>query len=499
MLKSTVLEVLKTFSPDECKKFNDFLSSPYFNKINNVVKLYSEISKYKPDYESDELMKENLWKKIFPEKEYNYGIMKNIIHELSKLSEKFIMTEIYEKKDIQKFSNLYEGLFSRKLFRILDSKDSLLESKFNDRVINKYGSDLPVHYFYMSRIYMLKMWKNHFLDMKINNLNDRTQVADNYVCSIIMYLINIYATTIAYETNDKINTPNFNITEQILTGIPEKTFETVFDQIRKNSEIKYELLNLYYHGFRSILKKGSSEDYFKFKENLFNVSEILTDTSLRNLATMLDNSLYFINDPNIDKKTELYETLQFKLSKNIFLQNNEEIADGVFIYWSKIFFSENKPDEFEDFIKKYGNCINESSKENTLYLVNAQLYFMRSNFDKASEELSKANFDVFELKIVLKILQMMICYEQNNYESFLNLYDSSKHFLKNIKLAESDLRNKQKKRAKEFFDGMHKLFKIKISFDSFNLNKLREEVIKNNFDHSKWFLKKIGDLKAGEI
>ena len=39
------------------------------------------------------LDKEELWKKLFPKKEYNYGIIKNIIYDITKLAERFLETE----------------------------------------------------------------------------------------------------------------------------------------------------------------------------------------------------------------------------------------------------------------------------------------------------------------------------------------------------------------------------------------------------------------------
>ncbi|MBK9332694.1 MAG: hypothetical protein IPM96_09925 [Ignavibacteria bacterium] len=58
MLKSSLLEIIRTFTKQELIKFEDFVRSPYFNKKENVINLFLEIKKYSPDYENENLKKE---------------------------------------------------------------------------------------------------------------------------------------------------------------------------------------------------------------------------------------------------------------------------------------------------------------------------------------------------------------------------------------------------------------------------------------------------------
>ena len=55
MLKSSLLEILRTFSKQELIKFEDFVRSPYFNKKENFVKLFLEIKKYSPELSDEDL------------------------------------------------------------------------------------------------------------------------------------------------------------------------------------------------------------------------------------------------------------------------------------------------------------------------------------------------------------------------------------------------------------------------------------------------------------
>ena len=104
MLKSSLLEILRTFTKQELIKFEDFVRSPYFNKKENVLKLLLEIKKYSPDFADDNLGKETVWKKLFPDKEYNYGILKNLIFDLNQLADRFMIDQKFNIDDYKPVS-----------------------------------------------------------------------------------------------------------------------------------------------------------------------------------------------------------------------------------------------------------------------------------------------------------------------------------------------------------------------------------------------------------
>ena len=90
MLKTSVLELLRTFSADELRKFSDFVASPYFNKKTPVENFWKILKKYSPAFDNEKLNREIFWNELFPEKNFNYGVMKNLIYELTQLTEKFM-------------------------------------------------------------------------------------------------------------------------------------------------------------------------------------------------------------------------------------------------------------------------------------------------------------------------------------------------------------------------------------------------------------------------
>ena len=117
MLKSSLLEIIRTFTKQELIKFEDFVRSPYFNKKENVVKLFLEIKKYSPELSDEDLEKEKVWGRLFPGQKYNYWIMKNLIFDLNKVAERFLHIQNYESKIFEQDINLLEKMNEKGLLR----------------------------------------------------------------------------------------------------------------------------------------------------------------------------------------------------------------------------------------------------------------------------------------------------------------------------------------------------------------------------------------------
>lgn len=79
MHKSNFIELLKIFTPKEFKEFGEFLNSPFFNKNDNVIKLYNYIKKYFPDLENVNLKKIKVYDVITGEDNYSDGFMRSVI------------------------------------------------------------------------------------------------------------------------------------------------------------------------------------------------------------------------------------------------------------------------------------------------------------------------------------------------------------------------------------------------------------------------------------
>lgn len=115
MLKTKSLEILKIFSKEEFVSFFDFISSPYFNKNSNLVKLTTILKEYYPAFDSDELNNQSIYNKLYPGKKYNDNILKNLLSEFYSKCMAFTEYESFKNDARLKMKKLVSELNKRNL------------------------------------------------------------------------------------------------------------------------------------------------------------------------------------------------------------------------------------------------------------------------------------------------------------------------------------------------------------------------------------------------
>src|SRR5438552_1897987 len=138
MLNSNLLKLLAKFTPSEMKEFGEFASSPFFNKNENVIKLFEYVRKYYPDFENKKLEKENAFSKIFPKQKYNDGYMRTLMFRLQNLAEEYLSYANYRKKEGALKINLLDELNSRKLEKAFLKALNEQEKEFEESAYKGY-------------------------------------------------------------------------------------------------------------------------------------------------------------------------------------------------------------------------------------------------------------------------------------------------------------------------------------------------------------------------
>ena len=66
MRDSKLVEMLGMFSKGEMKSFEKFVVSPYFTAGRSVEGLFNILKKYHPEFDSVNIEREKIFKKLFP-------------------------------------------------------------------------------------------------------------------------------------------------------------------------------------------------------------------------------------------------------------------------------------------------------------------------------------------------------------------------------------------------------------------------------------------------
>ncbi len=495
MLKSSLLEILRTFTKQELIKFEDFVRSPYFNKKENVIKLFLAIKNYAPEFESENLEKEKIWIKVFPGKDYNYGIMKNIIHELTKLSESFITVEHTKSDKLRDNIALLETLLERKITKVFSSKIEMIEKIYDNPDLKNESYEIGRYYEFLNKLNRLKLHNNwHHYTGSIEAYEFTCRTIDYHIYSAV---INFYKYYNNYLVHNHIRILNKdNAAEIFLSGLNKNSIIPLLKNVKVKSERDYLILNCFHEMNNAIHADADRNSYFKFKKSLQDCLDIIPKKDLRDLLICLSNTLLNIkrskSGSGINFYKEIMETHDLMIENDIFLESNGILAGNAYINYIMTAFALKDYDSIEIFANKFGNKIPEDRRENDYNYSRALILFGKKEYSKSLEHLSKINHDFFSMKHYVKNIQMMNHYELNDYISFNYVADSYRHFLSKNKSVTS-----HNKYVSEYLcNSINKLFKLRESFDKFEMEKFRKEIKENELLIKQWIFDKIDEIET---
>jgi len=497
MLKSSVLKIFRTFTKEEIIEFNDFLNSPYHNKKSGVVKLFNEIKKYHPDFTNGELEYETLWNKLYPEKNYGYGVMKNLIFDITKLAEEFIALQDYHSDNLQEMENLFKAMSKRKLNSLIENKSSYFTKKFSDEALKMTTLSVERFYGLLSSIHETRIISRYFQNVFADMRNDIIDWQDVFVTGMLIQLINLNDTSNNLTLYSNEYSKSKQLTRIILDSIPDELFNKVLKNIKERSSVKYTLLNCYFLAGKAITSNTDSGDYFKIKKFFFRNFNLLPKACREDIVDFLVNSVELSTDISLDKRNEMYDLYQFRHRNNLFTDKYGQINSSYYVPHLTLFLQQGTTEDLIEFISCYSEHIIDNEKESCLLFAEALRFFMSSEFENSLSVILKVKFNTFSLKNILKKFTMILYYELNNYEDFKFSYDSHLHFLK---YGDWDKKDPGYKfiitKTKLFCDRIDKLFKLSESKNIFEIEIFEKLFLANNLDYKRWFLNKIEELRC---
>ena len=493
MIKSSLLEIIRSFSKQELVKFEDFVRSPYFNKKENVLKLFLEIKKNAPEFSGENLKKEKIWNFIFDGKKYNYGIMKNLIHDLTKLCESFIIIESSKLNSLRNNIDLLDALLERQITKVFSSKYEMIEKTFTNPVNKNESYKIDEYYDFLKKLKLLKAIYNRLHNPGLSAFESISASGDYLIYSVIINFYKHFNNYLAF--NEKSNLKKENATELFLACLNKNFISELLKNVKAKSHRDFHILKCFHEMNIALDADADINSYFNFKKSLFECTELISKGDLKDLLACLYNSLSYIKEgkskTGINSNKEIFDIYNLEIENNILLQPNGVMDQNSFISYITTAFTLREYKSIEIFVKKFGDKIPEDRRENVNNYSRAHICFGKKEYNKSLEYLSRINHDFFNMKHLIKDIQMMNFYEIDDFISFSYIKDSYKHFVSKNKSV-----NPHNKSLSEIFcNNINKLFKLRESFNQYELEKFKKEIMKNKLINKYWILDKISELE----
>ena len=490
MIKNKANQVIAVLNSKEIKAFELFISSPYYNTNKSAIKLFGFIKKHIQNEPSKEITEEQVFNRIYPGKKYNYGIMKNLVSELFRLSEKFLAVHPIEGDTTVEFEESIKRLKNynkHSLEKLFLAEYKKLEDKMEYSVLS---TD-----YYRNRNRLLETLHKHYtIKSKYSGASDTLYPMSIYSACDIIATIKKDIAGMEYLQNQLNNNPEVNVTEAFyrnfdfenflkeIKGLPGEHYNYISLQIRlmklyKETENYENYRELKEFIFSSIDKYSNSEKWFLTSALFgFILNNYVTSSSEENL-----NELALIRKTqlaNVKFNTDGLAPLQAGVFRNII---------EVFVILGDIKFA-------GEVIDKHLKDIEESKRKSSYAYSMALIEEARGNYEKVLEYIREVEFSDYQAKYSVKMVALVAFYNLGYVEQGLSAIDSMKHFMKDT----DEFTEQVKIHLTSRVTALEKLFKIKANPEKYTLDDITEleKSAKMYLSARKeWFLGKTAELK----
>ena len=473
--------LLKLIKPEEWTEFKKFVASPVFNKGRNYESLVNILSKFHPEFDSDELTKQNIYKKIYPGKIFKESVMNTTLSGLNQMCEEFFLYQDFMNNP-QRDMRLLRQYSKRGYKKRADKIAAKLEKQISKPAVS--GLE------YYERLEIFDSLDNYYTsydNRKMRNyllINSLLNLDYFFLLQTFTYQKELYSS--AFFAESKFDeTLAFQILKEINS---DKLIEIIEKEDPENSI----LLSIYYLIVQNMGKDFDERNYNKLKKLvIINLKDFDFQSGkflLLNLQVIITKRL---NEGKKSFEKELYEISKLLIDGRYYDNDVNWFRASHFRTIVKIGISLNDLEYIEKFIENYYVRLEPNLRLPLKYFAAANVCFAKKLYDEALSNIMKADINNTLFKIDSKRMTAKIYYETGSFESLQSLLDAFAHFLKNIKTTDQIII----KRNKNFIKYLKMILKLKGSKStSFEADHLIEILKKENVSEVNWLVEKLGVL-----
>jgi len=472
MRSSKIYSILEHFDKYEQNRFRKYLSSPYFNKDENLIQLFEVLLSDITSKKRQELEKIDIWRKLNLTKKYDDVRFRKYCSDLLKLLEGFLSQQIYESNPLHQATYLMDAVSKKKMEKLYNSTMKTAR-RLSSQQVHK-----PASYYY----YQYEIEKNFYdlldFEKKRGVRTNMEEIANNLDYFYLAEKLRMYCAVLVQQY--------FASQEYKLLFIDE-----ILSHIKEINLDEVPPVAIYYQIFLTITQKNEEEHYYKLKELLDQYSLTFPQQEALSLYYFAINyCIQRINLGNQKFSEEFFKIYSDLVDKEIIFVNNE-LSPWDF---KNIIVNALRLGKFEwteDFIKKYNQKLPEESRENAVTYNLAQLYFYQKKYDDVIQQLSNVEYDDVSYNLNSKTMLIATYYEIDEIIPLYSLFDSFNAYLnRNRKIPED-----RKKYYKNLIRYTKKMTKMTPG-DTKALERLKNEISATpNIVNINWLREKIAELE----
>ena len=471
MHNNKLITILRHFKKTDFNQFSKYINSPYFNKSRQLIHFFQVVEKGIHSSKESALEKHKIWKKIFPDQNYNDVRFRKLNSDLLKLVEGFLSQQIFDENKLQKAANLIESVGQKGIEKLYSTAIRIAENESE-----KYpyeDSDFYLKQYQIQKNYY-ELTQHEFRHGIRHNLEEIDLNLDRFYFSEKIR----YACAALSQMQRGVHKYSLNFDNQVIERI-------------KNFGSDIPSLSIYYQIYLTLTEEDNLDHYYRLKNLLKEYGLKFHSVEGKNIYdSTINYCIKKSNQGHINFLEELFEIYEDYLNKGL-IYVDDELDPFHFKNIVHVSLRVKKYDWTEDFIRKNEEKLPESSRENAVTFNLARLYYYKKDYNKVISLLQEVEYEDIVYNLSAKSLLLATYYENDEIEPLYSLLESFRAFLNRRK----DLTETKKRNYLNTIKFTRRLIKI-IPGDSKAINKLKEDIEKTkDISDLKWLKQKIAELE----
>ncbi len=467
MEKSRLIGILRTFSKKELRDFNKWLHSPAHNLRKDVQDLFNYLAGEGKLVKPNLLVKELIFKSIFPKETYNDAKLRQTVHFLMNALENFLVYSEIIKDEVNAktiLASVYRKRSIPKSFQkaISEAQKEQEKNEFKDwrYLFGEYLLE-EEKYTYNSRL-------KRTAEM---NLQEATDALDtSYLSNKLRQMCLILSHQAVFKKDYQIG-----------------MYKEILNHVESNDFLKIPAIAIYYYSYKATTEKENESYFLSLKNQIEQNGHLFRHEEIRDIYLLAINYCIFkVNGLKKEYIRELYELYKRGIETRILIENGilshrtfkNVVVTGTYL---------KEYDGVDFFINDYQKYIEEKHRDSIVHYCRARLYFEKGDFNQAMKLLNQVEFNDIFMNLDAKTVLLKIYWELEEFDALDSLIDSVGIYLRRKKVM-----GYHKSNYKNLLRFTKKLLKVT------GPNKYKEKLVKeineaNPLTEKAWLLKQLGE------
>lgn len=413
-------QTLAILDKKEVRQFKRLLDSPFFVLRKDLKKMFEYLIPFQikgNPFPENELV----FQEIFPQKKYDYLLLRGAMSDLLKLIEEYLLI-LRRRNDTIKTQQLLAEIYRHR--KLNKSYQSAIKGISN--ILEKQ----PLR----NEFYFQQLLNFQLEEMNFKMSNQRTKIFNLDIISDtidVLFLVQKLKHTCHQFSHQQVFKTEYDF------GLLPHLIEV----IEQEKYLKIPAVAIYYYCYRFLSEQKGNIYFQKFKKILFKNKEMFDVQEMKELYLYAINfCIRKINQGDKNFAVEIFTLYKDGLQAGYFLENgilsrftfNNVIAAGIV------------SEEFEwleNFIATYSEKLEDEYRNATVSFNSARLEFTRKNFAKALLHLQNAEYKDLVNNIISKTLLIKIYFELEEFDALLSHLDSFQIFIRRREVSDFHRKN----------------------------------------------------------